>query len=84
MGENVVRWFQGVIRKKVDLRHLTAICVGDQILACRIAVIRTQEVGGRLRRRKVSLLFLIVKKINPITIGMRPGNIFLFIKANII
>ena len=26
----------------------------------------------------------IVKKINPITIGVRPGNIFLFIKAIII
>jgi hypothetical protein len=50
MGENVVQWFKGVIRKKVDLRHLTAIYVGDRILACRIAVIRTEEVGGRLRR----------------------------------
>ena len=50
MGENVVQWFKGVIRKKVDLRHLTAICDGDRILACRIAVIRTEEVGGRLRR----------------------------------
>ena len=47
-----MRWFQGIIRKKVDLRHLTAMCVGDQILACRIAVIRTQETGRTTSKMK--------------------------------
>ena len=57
MGENVVQWFKGVIRKKVDFRQLTAICVGDQILACRIAVIGLRKLADDFEDEKCHSYF---------------------------
>ena len=46
--ENVVQWFKEVVRRKVDLRRLTAICGGDRILARRVAVRGLRELADDL------------------------------------
>tara|TARA_A100001037_G_scaffold247840_1_gene229912 strand:+ start:426 stop:593 length:168 start_codon:yes stop_codon:yes gene_type:complete len=48
MGDNAKVWFKRVIRKRVNLNRLTAICGGDAILARMIAVKGLREIADEI------------------------------------
>ena len=50
MKEHVLEWFKTIIRRRVDLRRLTAICGGDRILARRVAV--NKELAEDIEKEK--------------------------------
>ena len=52
MKENVSKWFKTIIRRRVDLRRLTAICGGDRILARRLAVRGLKELAEDIKKEK--------------------------------
>jgi hypothetical protein len=52
MKEDVVQWFKELIRRKVDILRLTAICGGDKILALRVAVRGLRELADDLEDEK--------------------------------
>ena len=52
MKEHVLEWFKTIIRRRVDLRRLTAICGGDRILARRVAVRGLKELAEDIEKEK--------------------------------
>ena len=52
MKEHVLEWFKTIIRRRVDLRRLTAICGGDRILARRVAVRELKELAEDIEKEK--------------------------------
>ena len=48
MGDNAFLWFKRVIRKRVNLNHLTAISGGDAVLARMIAVQGLRELADEV------------------------------------
>ena len=52
MKEHVLEWFKTIIRRRVDLRRLTAICGGNRILARRVAVRGLKELAEDIEKDK--------------------------------
>ncbi len=48
MGDNAILWFKRVIRKRVNLNRLTAICGGDAVIARMIAVRGLRELADEV------------------------------------